>query len=97
MEVDTASLSLQCHFQSGVTGITSCVVHYGSDPTYQNLPFENQMSRSLTNGGIVTVPLTHVQSVGSDDVYYNVLAQTDSQSVRVVGCFQVGQWHMYES
>ena len=37
------------------------------------------------------MPLTHVQSVGSTLVYYSVLAQTDSQSVRIVGSFQVGQ------
>ena len=80
-----------CRFQSSATGATSCLVRYGSDPTYQNLTFENQMSRSLTNGGIITVPLTNVQSLGSSLVYYSVLAQTASQSVRVVGSFQVGQ------
>ena len=92
MEVDTTSqVNMLCKFQSIATGTTSCLVRYGSDPIYQNLTFQNQISRSLTNGGIITVPLTHVQSIGSTLVYYNVLAQTDSQSVRVVGFFQVGQ------
>ena len=95
MEVDAASdsadVSLQCHFQSGVTGTASCLVRYGSDPSYQNLPLQNRVSQNLTNGGTITVPLSNVQSVGSTPVYYLVLAQTDSQSVSIVGSFRRGK------
>ena len=96
MEVDAASnsagVSLQCHFQSGVTGTASCLVRYGNDPSYQNLPMQNQRSQNLTNGGTITVPLPNVQSVGSAPVYYVVLAQADSQSVSIVGFFRRGEY-----
>ena len=67
-------------------------MRYGSDPSYQNLPFQNQVLQNLTNGGSITVPLSNVQSVGSTPVYYVVLAQTDSQSVSIVGFFQIGKY-----
>ena len=87
---DTAGVSLQCQFGSGVTGTASCLVRYGSDPSYQNLTLQNRVSQNLTNGGSITVPLSSVQSVGSTPVYYVVLAQTDSQSVSIVGFFRRG-------
>ena len=96
VEVDAASnsagVSLQCQFARGVTGTASCLVRYGNDPTYQNLSLRNQMSQNLTNGGTITVPLPNVQSVGSAPVYYVVLAQTDSQSVSIVGFFRRGEY-----
>jgi len=67
-------------------------VRYGSDPSYQNLPFQKQVSQNLTNGGTITVPLSNVQSIFLTPVYYVVLAQTDSQSVSIVGSFQIGKY-----
>ena len=96
MEVDAASnsagVSLQCHFVRGVTGTASCLVRYGSDPSYQNLSFQNQMSQNLTNGGTITVLLPSVRSSGSAPIYYVVLAQADSQSVSIVGFFRRGEY-----
>ena len=96
MEVDAASdsagVSLQCQFGSGVTGTASCLVRYGSDPSYQNLPWQDRVSQNLTNGVTITVLLSNVQSVGSSPVYYVVLAQTDAQSVSIVGFFRRGTY-----
>ena len=96
MEVDAASdsagVSLHCQFGSGVTGSTSCLVQYGSDPSYQNLSFQNRVSQNLTNGGTITVPLSSMESIYLTPVYYAVLAQTDSQSVSIVGSFQIGEY-----
>ena len=96
MEVDTTSLPsgvfLKCQFGSEVTGTASCLVHYGSDPSYQNLPFQNQMSQNLSHGGTITILLSDVLSLGSTSVYYTVLAQTESQAVSVVGFFQIGEY-----
>ena len=97
VEVDAASnsadVSLQCHFVRVVTGTASCLVRYGSDPSCQDLPLQNEMSQNLTNGGTITVPLPSVQSVGSAPVYYVVVAQTDSQSVSIVGFFRRGEYN----
>ena len=98
VEVDSASSSsstptLQCQFQSGVTGTASCLVRYGSDPSYVNLPFQEQVMQNFTNGGTITVPLSNLQSQDLTLVYYVVLAQTDSQSVRVMGLFRTGRWY----
>jgi len=96
VEVDAASSSptLQCQFQSGVTGTASCLVRYGSDPSYVNLPFQEQAMQNFTNGGTITVPLSNLQSQDLTLVYYVVLAQSDSQSVRVMGLFRTGKWYV---
>jgi len=98
VEVDAASSSssptLQCQFQSGVTGTASCLVRYGSDPLYVNLPFQEQLMQNFTNGGTIAVPLSNLQSQDLTLVYYVVLAQTDSQSVSVRGLFRTGEWYM---
>ena len=54
------------------------------------------MSQNLTNGGTITVPLSNVQMVGSAPIYYVVLAQTDSQSVSIVGFFRRGEYMYIE-
>ena len=96
VEVNATSLSsgvfLKCKFRSEVTGNTSCLVHYGNDPSYQNLPFQTQTSQDLTKGGTITILLSDVMSLGSTSVYYTVLAQTESQAVSVVGFFQIGEY-----
>ena len=100
VEVDSASSSssssptLQCQFQSGVTGTASCLVLYGSDPSYVNLRFQEQVMRNFTNGGTITVPLSDLQSQNLTLVYYVVLAQTGSQSVSVRGIFRTGKWYV---
>ena len=99
VEVDSASSSsstptLQCQFQSGVTGTASCLVRYGRDPTYTDLPYQEQMMRNFTNGGTITVPLSNLHSQNLSLVYYVVLAQTDSQSVSVMGLFRTGEWYV---
>jgi len=93
VEVDSASSSptLQCQFQSGVTGTASCLVQYGRDPTYIDLPFQEQVMQNLTNGGTITVPLSNLRSQNLTLVYYVVLAQIGSQSVSVMGIFQTGE------
>jgi len=98
VEVDSASSSptLQCQFQSGVTGTASCLVRYGSDPTYTDLPFQEQVMQNFTNGGTITVPLSNLHSQNLTLVYYVVLAQTDSESVRVRGLFRTGEWYAGE-
>ena len=97
VEVDSASSSsssptLQCQFQSGVTGTASCLVLYGRDPAYIDLPFQEQVMQNLTNGGTITVPLSNLRSQNLTLVYYVVLAQIGSQSVSVMGIFQTGEW-----
>ena len=94
LEVDSASSSptFQCQFQNGVTGTASCLVRYGSDPTYTDLPFQEQVMQNFTNGGTITVPLSNLHSQNLTLVYYVVLAQTGSQSVSVMGIFQTGEW-----
>jgi len=98
VEVDSASSSssptLQCQFQSRVTGTASCLVRYGRDPTYTDLPFQEQVMRNFTNGGTITVPLSNLHSQNLTLVYYVVLAQTGSQSVSMMGLFRTGEWYM---
>ena len=95
MEVDTTSLSsgvfLKCQFHSGVTGTASCLVLYGSDPSYQNLPLQNHTSQNLTAGNTITILLSDVLSLNSTRVYYIVVAQTESQAVNVTGFFRIGE------
>ena len=59
-----------------------------------NLPFQEQVMQNFTNGGTITVPISNLHSQNLTLVYYVVLAQTDSQSVRVMGLFRTGEWYI---
>ena len=82
---------LQCTFLSEFTGSAQCVVQYGTDPTYMNLPF---LAETGTAGETVSVVLR--ERLNSSTVYYyTVSAVSGDITVTVQGTFTTPLYSKY--
>ena len=82
--VDLSSPSdvvLNCTFPYEFRGSTHCIVHYGIDPTYMNLPYSAESTVTDTAGDTVSVVLK--ERLNSSTVYYYTVS-TVSGVVTVV-------------
>ena len=85
---------LQCTFLSGFTGSAHCIVQYGTDPTYMNLPYSAESTRMNTAGDSVSVVLR--ERLNSTTVYYyTVSAVSGDISLIVRGTFTTPQYSKY--
>ena len=60
--------TLNCTFLFGFTGSARCRVHYGTDPTYTNLPYSDESAETGAAGMSVIVVLR--EQLNSSIVYY---------------------------
>ena len=92
--IDASSPSnarLICIFLSGFTSSGHCTVHYGTDPTYMNLPYSAESTETGTAGDTVSVVLR--ERLNSSTVYYyTVSAVSGDVSVIVRGTFTTPQY-----
>ena len=86
-----ADAQLQCTFLSGFTGSAHCIVQYGTDPTYMNLPYSAESTETGTAGDSVSVVLRERLS-SSTDYYYTVSADSGDATVTVRGTFTTPQF-----
>ena len=80
-----------CTFLCGFTGSTECTVHYGTDPTYINLPYSAESSETGTAGEFVSVMLRD-QLNSSTEYYYTVSAVRENITVTVQRNFTTPQY-----
>ena len=86
---------LQCTFLSGFTGSAHCIVQYGTDPTYMNLPYSAESTETGTAGDSVSVVLR--ERLNSSTVYYyTVSAVSGDVTVIVRGTFTTPQYSKYK-
>ena len=85
---------LQCIFLSGFNSSTHCIVQYGTDPTYTNLPYSAESTETGTARNSVSVILR--ERLNSSTVYYyTVSAVSGDVSVIVQGTFITPQYSEY--
>ena len=85
---------LQCTFLSGFTGSAHCILQYGIDPTYMNLPYSAESTETGTAGDTVSVVLR--DRLNSSTVYYyTVSAVSGDVTVRVQGTFTTPHYSKY--
>ena len=77
---------LQCTFLSGFTGSARCIVQYGTDPTFMNLPYSAESTETGTAGDSVSVVLRERLN-SSTMYYYTVSAVSGGVTVIVRGNF----------
>ena len=82
---------LQCTFLSGFMGTARCIVQYGTDPTYMNLPYSAESTETGTAGDTVSVVLRE-QLNSSTVYYYTVTAISGDATVRTLGNFTTPQY-----
>ena len=86
--------AVNCTFLSEFNGSTHCIVHYGTDPTYTNLPYSAESTETGTAGESVTVVLR--EQLNCSTVYYFTMsAVSGNVTVRVLGNFTTSQTSMY--
>ena len=85
---------LQCIFLPGFNSSTHCIVQYGTDPTYTNLPYSAESNETGTTGDSVRVVLRE-QLNSSTLYYYNVSADDGDVTVTVLGTFTTPQYSKY--
>ena len=85
---------LQCIFLSGFNSSTHCIVQYGTDPTYTNLPYFAESNETGTTGDSVSVVLRE-QLNSSTLYYYNVSADDGDVTVTALGTFTTPQYSKY--
>ena len=86
--------AVNCTFLSEFNGSTHCIVHYGTDPTYINLPYSAESTETGTAGESVTVVLR--EQLNCSTVYYFTMsAVSGNVTVRVLGNFTTSQTSMY--
>ena len=84
-------VQLECTFLSGFTGSAHCIVQYGTDPTYMNLPYSAESTETGTAGDSVSVVLR--DRLNSSTVYYyTVSAVSGNVTVRVQGTFTTPEY-----
>ena len=82
---------LQCTFLTFFRGSAHCIVQYGTDPTYMNLPYSVESTETGTAGDTVSVILR--ERLNSSTVYYyNVSAVSGDVTVVVQGMFITRQY-----
>ena len=82
---------LQCTFLPGFTGSAHCIVQYGTDPTYMNLPYSAESTETGTAGDTVSVVLRERLN-SSTEYYYTVSAVNEDITVIVQGTFTTPQY-----
>ena len=86
-----SDVTIVCIFLSGFTGSARCTVHYGTDPTYMNLPYSAESTETGTAGDAVSVVLR--ERLNSSTVYYyTVSAVSGNVSGIVRGTFTTPQY-----
>ena len=94
MVVIRSAQQLICAFLSGFTGSAHCTVHYGTDPTYTNLPYSAESTETGTAGDSVSVVLR--ERLNSSTVYYyTVSAVSGDVTVTVQGTFNTPRESKY--
>ena len=83
-----------CTFLSGFTGSDHCTAHYGTDPTYTNLPYSAVSTETGTAGDFVSVVLRE-QLYPSTVYYYHLSAVSGDVTVVVRGTFTTPQCGEY--
>ena len=73
---------LNCTFLSGFTGSARCIVRYGTDPTYMNLPYSAESAETGTAGDTVSVVLR--ERLNSSTVYYYTVSAVSGDVTVVV-------------
>ena len=82
-----------CIFLCGFTGSAHCRVHYGTEPTYMNLPYSAESTETGTAGDTVSVVLR--ERLNSSTVYYyTVSAVSGDVTVAVQGTFTTQEYSM---
>ena len=81
--IDVGAPEVTCQFLNGSVTSATCIIQYGTDPTYMNLPYTD--SSNGTNVYNVTVPLSALLQSGT--LYYYVAS---SMGVQMHGTFQTG-------
>lgn len=66
------NVTLNCTFLSGFSGSARCQVHYGTDPTYMDLPYSAESSEAGVAGESVIVILR--EELNSSTVYYYTIS-----------------------
>ena len=85
--------TINCTFLSGFTGSARCIVHYGTDPTYMNLPYSAVSTETGTAGDSVIVVL--MEQLNSSTVYYyTVSAISGDVTVIIEATFTTPQYSM---
>ena len=87
----TADAQLQCTILPGFIGSARCTVHYGTDPTYMNLPYSAESAETGTAGNTVSVVLRE-QLKSSTVYYYTVSAVSGGVTITVRGNFTTPQY-----
>ena len=78
--------TINCIFLSGFTGFARCIVQYGTDPTYMNLPYSAESTETGTTGDTVSVVLG--ERLNSSTVYYYTVSTVSGDiTVTVRGNF----------
>ena len=93
-EVDVSSstdATVNCTFLSEFTGSDHCIIEYGSDPTYINLPYSAESTETSTAGDTVNVVLRE-QLNSSTVYYYNLSAVSGDATVTVQGTFTTPEY-----
>ena len=86
--------TVNCTFLSGFTGSGHCIVQYGTDPTFMNLPYSAEFIETGTAGDILTLVLKeHLNS--STVYYYTVSAVSGDVTVIVQASFRTPQYSMH--
>ena len=82
---------LNCIFLRVFRGSARCIVQYGTDPTYMNLPYSAESTETGTAGDTVSVILRE-QLNSSTVYYYTVSAVSGDVTVRVQRNFTTPQY-----
>ena len=82
---------LDCTFLSGFNGSAHCIVQYGTDPTYMNLPYSVESTETGTAGDTVSV-LLREQLNSSTVYYYTVSAVSGDIMLTVQGNFTTPEY-----
>ena len=81
-------------FLSGFTGSAHCIVHYGTDPTYMNLPYSAESTETGAARDSVSVVLR--ERLNSPTMcYYTMSAVSGDVIVVVRGTFTTPQYSKY--
>ena len=85
-----------CIFLSGFIGSAHCQVHYGTEPTYMNLPYSAESAENTETGiagNAVTVVLR--ERLNSSTVYYYTVSAVSGDVTTVVqGTFTTPEYSM---
>ena len=86
-----SDVRLICTFLSGFTGTAHCIVQYGTDPTYMNLPYSAESTETGTAGEAVSVVLRERLN-SLTEYYYTVSAVSGDYTVTIQGNFTTPQY-----